>query len=166
MTTIDEIISEPHLEARGFWANVRGSGKVSMQMPGLPFRLSAGPCKLGDVAPALDQHEGEVCYIAAADFAHIGQRFGDRWLLDEERLAEQSAEDHRLLEAVCRCDSAALFSQVAQQDDRSRICGLSPTYVMLKVMDSARGELLHYDQAVEPDGTSCVSFASVAFYQE
>ncbi|MHC4175862.1 MAG: AmmeMemoRadiSam system protein B [Planctomycetota bacterium] len=121
---------------------------------------------LAGLRAAADQHEGEVCYISGADFAHIGQRFGDRWLLDEKRLAEQSAEDHRLLEAVCRCDSAALFSQVAQQDDRSRICGLSPTYVMLKLMGSARGELLKYDQAVEPDGTSCVSFASVAFYRE
>ncbi len=121
---------------------------------------------LAGLQAAADQHPGSVCYISAADFAHIGQRFGDQWLLDENRLAEQSADDRRLLEAVCRCDSAGLFSQVAQQEDRSRICGLSPTYVMLKLIDSARGELLKYDQAVEPDGTSCVSFASVAFYRE
>ena len=31
---------------------------------------------------------------------------------------------------------------------------------MLQVMQPKRGELLHYDQAVELDGTSCVSFAS------
>ena len=109
---------------------------------------------------------GSVWYVSAADFAHIGQRFGDQWLLDENRLAEQSEDDRRLLEAVCRCDSAGLFSQVAEQEDRSRICGLAPTYVMLKLIDSARVELLKYHQAVEPDGTSCVSFASVAFYQE
>jgi hypothetical protein len=121
---------------------------------------------LAALRAAANQHQGKVCYVSAADFAHVGQRFGDQWLLDEKRLAEQSAEDHRLLEAVCRCDAAALFSQVAEQADRSRICGLSPTYIMLKLIDSARGEMLKYDQTVEPDGTSCVSFASVAFCRE
>ena len=121
---------------------------------------------LAGLQAAADQHPGSVCYISGADFAHVGQRFGDQWLLDENRLARQSADDRRLLEAVCHCDSAGFFSEVARQEDRSRICGLAPTYVMLKLIDSARGELLKYHQAVEPDGTSCVSFASVAFYQE
>jgi hypothetical protein len=121
---------------------------------------------LAALRAAAGQHPGSICYIAGADFAHIGQRFGDEWLLDEKRLAQQSAEDHRLLEAVCRGDSAGFFSQVAQQEDRARICGLSPTYVMLKAMGPTRGELLKYGQAVEPDGTSCVSFASVAFYRD
>ena len=35
---------------------------------------------------------------------------------------------------------------------------------MLRVTQPKRGELLRYDQAVELDGTSCVSFASLAFY--
>ena len=119
---------------------------------------------LAALRAAARQYQGSVCYISGADFAHIGQRFGDQWPLDEKRLAEQSEYDHRLLEAACGCDWQGLFSQVVQQDDGSRICGLSPTYVMLRLMDSARGELLKYGQAVEPDGTSCVSFASVAFY--
>jgi AmmeMemoRadiSam system protein B len=121
---------------------------------------------LAALRAAVDQHPGSVCYVAGADFAHIGQRFGDEWLLDEKRLAEQSEDDRRLLEAVCRADAAGFFSRVARQEDRSRICGLSPTYIMLKVMGSARGELLKYVQAVDPDGTSYVSFASVAFYRD
>jgi hypothetical protein len=36
---------------------------------------------------------------------------------------------------------------------------------MLEAMRPGRGELLKYDQAIAPDGTSCVSFASVAFYE-
>jgi hypothetical protein len=32
-------------------------------------------------------------------------------------------------------------------------------------MEPSHGELLKYDQAVELDGTSCVSFGSVAFYK-
>ncbi|GAG07945.1 unnamed protein product [marine sediment metagenome] len=113
---------------------------------------------------AAGEHPGRVCYISAADFAHIGRRFGDDWPLDKQRLAEQSADDRKLLAAACGCDPAGFFLHVAGQQDRSRICGLSPTYTMLALMESARGELLKYAQVVEPDGNSCVSFASVAFF--
>jgi len=54
---------------------------------------------------------------------------------------------------------------IAAVQDRNRICGLAPTYTMLQAMQPARGEILKYDQAVATDRTSCVSFASVAFYE-
>jgi MEMO1 family protein len=109
-------------------------------------------------------YSGRICYVSSADLAHIGQRFGDREFLNAERLKDQAESDRRLLDAVCHCDSAAFFGQVAVEQDRSRICGLSPTYTMLEVARPGDGELLRYDQAVELDGTSCVSFASLAFY--
>jgi AmmeMemoRadiSam system protein B len=107
---------------------------------------------------------GRVCYISGGDLAHIGQRFGDRQLLDRERLNAQTASDLRLLDAACRADATALFDEIAREKDANRICGLSPTYTMLEVMQPRRGEILKYGQAVEPDGTSCVSFGSAAFY--
>ena len=118
------------------------------------------------VRAAAAEHPGKVCYVSAADFAHIGRQFGDEWLLDEPRLAEQAEDDRKLLQRICRTDAAGLFSHVVEQHDRRRICGLPPTFTMLEVMASARGKLLTYDQAVEPDGTACVSFASVAFYRD
>ncbi len=113
------------------------------------------------------EHEakgGRVCYISGGDLAHIGRRFGDRSLLDKPRLDAQTKSDLSLLQAACRADAPALFAQIAEEKDANRICGLSPTYTMLEVMQPARGELLKYGQAVEPDGSSCVSFGSAAFY--
>jgi len=110
-------------------------------------------------------HPGKVCYISSGDLAHIGQRFGDRAFLDAERLKQQAASDKSLLEAACRPDPEGFFTQIAHEHDRDRICGLAPTYTMLEAIQSRRGELLRYDQAVELDGTSCVSFASAAFYR-
>ncbi len=107
---------------------------------------------------------GRVCYVSGGDLAHIGQRFGDPTLLTPARLEEQSLSDRQLLSAACNADAGEFFNLVAGQQDRHRICGLSPTYTMLEVMRPNRGELLKYDQAVEPDGTACVSFASLAFY--
>ncbi len=115
---------------------------------------------------AAAEYSGKICYISGGDLAHIGQRFGDWAVLDKERLQEQAEDDRQLLAAACRADADGFFEHVALQCDRDRICGLSPTYTMLQVMRPSRGELLRYDQAVELDGTACVSFASLAFYHE
>jgi AmmeMemoRadiSam system protein B len=111
-------------------------------------------------------HAGKVCFISSGDLAHIGQRFGDERRLTPAALERQSQDDRQLLATAGRVDAAGFFQHVADQQDRSRICGLSPTYAMLAAMRPRRGEVLTYGQAVEPDGTSCVSFGSVAFYGE
>ncbi len=107
----------------------------------------------------------KVCYIAGVDMAHIGQHFGDQELLDDQRLKRQWADDQVLLSAACEGDTEGWFVHVAAVQDRNRICGLAPTYTMLNAMQPGRGEILRYDQAVADDRTSCVSFASVAFYE-
>ena len=105
------------------------------------------------------------CYVAGVDMAHIGRQFGDAELLDEPRLKQQWTDDQQLLARACAGDPAGWFEHVSSSEDRNRICGLAPTYTMLEAMRPERGELLKYDQAVAEDGTSCVSFASVAFYE-
>lgn len=105
-----------------------------------------------------------VCLIGSVDLAHLGQRYGDRELLTTERLAAQADDDAQLLADACRGDAAALFQRVAEQDDRHRIGGLSSAYTMLAALRPRRGEVLKYGQSVAPDGTSCVTFASAAFY--
>jgi MEMO1 family protein len=109
-------------------------------------------------------YRGKVCYISGADLAHIGTRFGDRWLLTERRLDAQADDDGKLLAAACDGDAAQFFRHVCRNSDRNRICGLAPTYLMLEVLGPTRGELLRYDQAIEPDRTACVTFASAAFW--
>lgn len=107
----------------------------------------------------------QACFVAGVDMAHIGRQFGDAELLDEQRLKEQWTDDQQLLARACAGDSVGWFEHVSSSEDRHRICGLAPMYTMLEAMRPERGELLKYDQAVAEDGTSCVSFASVAFYE-
>lgn len=135
-----------------------GGGTEPDESPELQAFLAA-------VRAAAEGLPRRICYISGADLAHVGQQFGDQWKLDRQRLHEQAEDDRKLLEAVCRCDPAGLFAHVAGQQDRRRICGLPPTYVMLQVIRPAHGELLKYDQAVDPQQTSCVSFAAVAYYR-
>jgi AmmeMemoRadiSam system protein B len=107
----------------------------------------------------------EVCFVGGVDMAHIGQQFGDPELLDDARLKSQWTDDQRLLTKACAGDAAGWFKHVAEQGDANRICGLAPMYTLLETVQPSRGELLKYDQAVAEDRTSCVSFASVAFYE-
>jgi len=116
---------------------------------------------LRQVAAALGER---VCFINGSDLAHIGQRYGDRAFLDAQRLNVQAQDDRGLLDAAAASDAEQFYRHVAVHKDRNRICGLSPTYTMLETLGPTRGELLRYDQAVELDGTACVSFASMAFY--
>jgi len=113
----------------------------------------------------VDARDEEVCFVSGVDLAHIGRQFGDEALLDKDRLTAQWTDDQQLLSKACAGDSTGWFDHIASQQDRNRICGLAPTYTMLEAMCPGRGELLKYDQAVAEDGTSCVSFASVAFYE-
>ncbi len=110
-------------------------------------------------------HPGRVFYISSGDLAHIGQRFGDREFLDADRLKAQADSDRDLLSTACQADAEEFFQHVARQRDASRVCGLAPTYTLLEVAQPGHGEVLKYDQAVELDGTACVSFGSVAFYR-
>jgi MEMO1 family protein len=142
----------------GSFAEFIGDGLQPDDSPEIASFLAA-------LAAAAADYPGRICYLSAADLAHIGPRFGDRDPLDKERLAEQAQDDRRLLDAVCRVDTAALFRHVADQQDRSRICGLPPTWTMLEAARPSRGELLDYHQAVDPEGLTCVSFASLAFYR-
>ena len=62
-------------------------------------------------------------------------------------------------------DGTRFFQQVAADLSTRRVCGLAPIYTMLRVLDGdVEGELLHYDQCVDPDEGSIVSHASIAYW--
>ncbi len=110
------------------------------------------------------EYPGRICYLGAADLAHVGQEFGDDDLLDPAGLDKLARDDHRLLSHAAHCDANAFYQQVALQGDCNRICGLAPGYLLLQAVAPAQGHLVRYGQATEPDGTACVSFAGMAFY--
>jgi hypothetical protein len=115
---------------------------------------------------AVAEHPGPVGFIGGVDLAHVGPGFGDPHRVDPRRLAQLARDDRMLLDRVCRGDADGMFRHVAAQGDANRICGLAPLYVLLEVIRPAVGELLGYDQAVDPTGLSCVSYASAAFYDQ
>lgn len=106
-----------------------------------------------------------ICYIISGDLAHIGPKFGDPCAVGEPLLSDSRARDQAILRQTEAADPAGYFGVIAGESDRRRICGLPPTYTTLEALRPSRGQVLHYDQYVEPRGFESVSFASVAFYR-
>jgi len=105
-----------------------------------------------------------VLAVSAADLAHVGPAFGDPHPVSESEQRELSAADDELLRACCEGGADAFFQQVAAEQDRRRICGLPPTYLMLRFLGEARGEVVGYAQCpADHDGGygSLVTIAGV-----
>jgi hypothetical protein len=113
---------------------------------------------LGETAAASGRR---VAFIAGADLAHRGPRFGDPEPIGPGELAAINREDRALLAAVEAGDADGFFESVRRDGDRRRVCGLSPIYALLRALGGAKGTLRRYGQWPDPQGV--VSFASVVF---
>ncbi len=105
----------------------------------------------------------KVAYIGGIDLCHVGPEFGDPDRLTDSRLDEIRRFDQSMLSRASAVDPAGWFSTAAEIENRWRVCGLAATYTMLHVLGPSSGHLLRYDQAVNPERTCGVSFASLAF---
>jgi len=120
--------------------------------------------RVGRFLDALGELAGSgrrVAFIAGADLAHVGPRFGDPQPVGPAQLGTIDREDREMLRAVQAADAEGFFESVRADGDRRRICGLSPIYTLLRVRAGAKGLLRQYGQWPDPQGV--VSFASVVF---
>ncbi len=118
---------------------------------------------LAEVVADLD---GRAVIVAGADLAHVGPRFGDAGPLDLPGRKGLEVADRASIGLAIDRDAPSFFAQVASDLATRRVCGLAPIYTMLRVMnESLSGELLHYEQCVDPEEGSIVSHASIAYWQ-
>ena len=101
--------------------------------------------------------------LSGADLAHIGAQFGDRSALDMATLARSKARDEILLESVKKVDAKGFFETIREEKDARRICGLTPIFFQLKLLEESSCDIVGYDQWT--DGKSSVSFAGGIFYK-
>jgi len=104
------------------------------------------------------------CLIAGADLAHLGPRFGDEARVGKEIAYWCEVADRATLDRAGTADAGGFFGAIAIEKDRRRVCGISAIYTFLSVLPAgSAGTLLHYGQALDEEGTTFVSFASMAF---
>jgi MEMO1 family protein len=122
------------------------------------------------VARALDavvrELEGRrVLVVSAADLAHVGPAFGDATALGDAEKSGIADSDAQILAAVESGDASALLAVLRAQQDRTRVCGLPPTYWAMRVLarlsgGAARGRTVRYEQC--PADERLGSLVSVA----
>jgi AmmeMemoRadiSam system protein B len=103
------------------------------------------------------------CCIASADLAHVGLRFGDSVAPSNASLKEIERKDIEMLSHVERLNADAFYESIAREKDARKICGLPPIYTLLKLIDSQEGSILNYQQSVEAEAGSVVTFTSMVF---
>ena len=122
------------------------------------------------IGGALDYLKGamsgkKVLVIAAADLAHVGPAFGDELPLDPIARAKLAADDGDSVKDILRCDAESFLERSREEGDARRICGLSPIYLMLKLLEDAGGESLGYDQCpADAENGSVVSIVGALLY--
>jgi AmmeMemoRadiSam system protein B len=118
---------------------------------------------LAAVGELVEARRGRAVVVAGADLAHVGPRFGDAAFGADER-RELEEKDRASIALATGRDARAFWADVADDLDTRRVCGLAPIYSLLRTIPgSAAGELLHYEQTMDEDG-SIVSHAAVGFF--
>ncbi len=111
----------------------------------------------------LDQCGKPHMILSGADLAHIGTQFGDRYALDAPTLGQSEAKDGDVLKKIAAVDAGGFFDVIKREGDRRRICGLTPIYFQLRLLEGSTCDIVKYKQWT--DGRSSVSFAGGVFYE-
>jgi AmmeMemoRadiSam system protein B len=103
--------------------------------------------------------------ISAGDLAHVGPAFGDRQPLDGGTRATLRANDKKSIEALLNGDASRFFEISREEADARKLCGLPPTYLMLRLLEGATGDSFGYDQCpADDENVSAVSIVGALLY--
>lgn len=187
---------EHSIELAAVWLHwaLRRSGRSPAAMPAVipilcgsfyPYvQRGAGPAQgsplpeaqpqLAAALTALRRAIGErrALIVSAADLAHVGPAFGDRVPLDDDAKRRLARSDDRVLEGPFAGSADAFLDALRVAGDRTRVCGLPPTYWALRLLQCltaipVSGRLVGYRQC-PADATfgSVVSIAGVLWEAE
>jgi AmmeMemoRadiSam system protein B len=115
--------------------------------------------------------ERRVLWVAAADLAHVGPRYGDDEPLGATDHASLERRDQETLVALASGSARAWLDEIWREKNVRRVCGLSPIFHALLAAQPPSGRLVAYAQcpADEAPGGgplgsgSIVSIASLVF---
>lgn len=124
---------------------------------------------LSQTTKIFSEQGSKVTFIAGVDMAHVGQNFGDQFLLDQQKLNYIELQDRIYLESICSLSSSKMFAHIAKDRDARRICGFPTMHTVLDVLNkmnkSYEVDLIDYQQAVDHKTQCLVSFAAMGIYE-
>jgi hypothetical protein len=128
-----------------------------------PEEVSSVEAFLRALRELTEKESRRICFVAGVDLAHVGRQFGDPEPVTDDFLTWVENEDRELVARLAARDAPGFFNEITKNQDRRRICGFSPLYSLIHLLDGYRGKLLRYGQAVTRETGSAVTFASAIF---
>jgi hypothetical protein len=117
---------------------------------------------LAAIRELAEERPGRVVFVAGADLAHVGPRFGDPRPYDGDQRWWLQRKDLASLARATAGDSSGFWAHVIRDLDERRVCGLAPIWCVLRCAPGpVQGKVLHYEQSVDPRDGSIVSHAAV-----
>ncbi len=107
-----------------------------------------------------------LCFIASVDLAHLGRRFGQDITIDPSFLELAKRKDEEMIGHITGLDAEGFLGHIVGENDSRNVCGVPAIYTFLKLVDAKRADLFGYDQSVENETGSVVTFMSAGFYLE
>jgi AmmeMemoRadiSam system protein B len=111
------------------------------------------------------EYSEKLCVIAGVDLSHIGRRFGQNITITPEVTGGLKETDSSYLDIILKGDAEGFIKQIYKNQDNTNICGVPAIYTLLKLIMQKESKQLMYDQAVDNQNHSIVSFAGAAFYR-
>jgi len=140
----------------GAFRDADGNACAPAQAPGVPEFIDA----LRETVQAAGKR---VCLLASVDFSHLGGRFGERIQITPQFLGRVERDDLETLNQAASLDADAFYASATADNDRRHIDATPAVYTLLKALDLEEAKVLKYDQSVEAQTQSVVTFASMVF---
>lgn len=86
----------------------------------------------------------KVLSVASVDLSHVGPAFGDADMMDQAKRDALVQTDHSLMQAVESGDVDRFYTEIAAVQNRNKVCGFTPLYLMLKYMGETAGSRVGY----------------------
>ncbi len=120
---------------------------------------------------AIAKMPGTTLVVSSADLSHVGPAFGDQQSLagdsDEAKAfrTQVATHDQEMLKMIVDNKMDDLIGSMAWQQNPTRWCSIGNIAATLRVIEPAKIDLLNYAAAMDPQGTTFVSSASLALYR-
>ncbi|HQU71400.1 MAG TPA: AmmeMemoRadiSam system protein B [Calditrichia bacterium] len=106
----------------------------------------------------------KVFFILSVDLAHMGPKFGDGFAVDENRAEVIKKQDLDMFEVLSRLDRRNFFELVRKDLLKRNVDACGAAYTLLSLMEEGAGELVAYDQNLQRDSNSIVTYGSMLFF--
>lgn len=105
----------------------------------------------------------QVLVVASGDLAHVGPAFGGP-RLDAAGRSRIKAADDELMQQLAAGSAEGFFAAIRRERDCNNVCGVSPFYLMLRLLGDVEGHVVAYDQCpADQRNTSLVSVCGMVF---